>query len=84
MISRFAKIAIGAITATLLVPTVADARPGDWRHNDRHRMERRWDRDHDRRHDRRWEHGRGWERRGWHGNRCRIVWRHHQRVRVCR
>jgi len=78
----------GLAIAVLGVSTSASAQNynGGDRHYDRsydHRSDRRDDRRDDRRGDRRYDHGRhyGWDR---HHRNCRVEWRHHHRVNICR
>ena len=94
MFAKLTKIAGAALAATLFVPAAAEAHPDRWDHG--HRWEQRgpdhrgWDRrgwgqrgwEHRRWESHRWDRAR-WERRGYYRD-CRIVWRHHERVRICR
>ncbi|KPF56867.1 hypothetical protein J2792_003196 [Novosphingobium capsulatum] len=93
MLAKLTKIAGVALAAALLTPAAAQAHPQGWEHSHRgdHRgwdnrgwNNRGWDHRGDRRgwESRRWEHRR-WERHGYARD-CRIVWRHHERVRICR
>ncbi|NKJ40782.1 MULTISPECIES: hypothetical protein [unclassified Novosphingobium] len=85
MFAKLTKIAGVALAAALLTPAAAQAHPDRWQHAQRwdNRDHRGWDRGDRHGWQRRaWEHRR-WERRNYHRN-CRIVWRHHERVRICR
>jgi hypothetical protein len=100
MLGKLTRIAGFALAATLLAPTAAEARPhwrdhdGRWEHRGwDHRSNRNggW-------HSRGWQNRAGYDRRSWERRRwehrrwdrqrytqnCRIIWRHHQRIRVCR
>ncbi len=89
MLAKLTKIAGVALAAALLTPAAAQAHPRGWEHN--HRWDNRgWDH---RGEHRGWGDRRGWESRRWESRRwerhgynrdCRIVWRHHERVRICR
>lgn len=71
--------AAGLVIASLGVSTVADAQ--NYRDHDRGYNDHRGDRgDRGGRWNNRGRHN-GWDR---HRNRCRVEWRHHRQVRICR